>query len=138
MKTQWLITNELYHYGVKGQKWGVRRKQDDELLSDKTKSDDKSISDKLKNKVLDEVIDREYDVNRKLLDSNVHNMVNKTETKMKAQNAKKAGFAIVAGLLLTVGTMVASRKIFSKLKEIRKGKSNPNIIDVKSRYVKTK
>lgn len=31
-----VITNELYHHGIKGQKWGVRRYQnDDGTLTDK-------------------------------------------------------------------------------------------------------
>ena len=49
----YLVTKELYHHGIKGQKWGVRRYQnEDGSLTEEGKKRYEKIEDQIKKKAL--------------------------------------------------------------------------------------
>ena len=49
----YLVTKELYHYGIKGQKWGIRRFQnEDGSLTEEGKKRYEKIEDQIKKKAL--------------------------------------------------------------------------------------
>lgn len=95
------MENVLQHHGVKGQKWGVRRKRD--------KSSDRSNSDSIRKKKVYEMSNQELrDVNNRLQLEQQYKTLRKQRN--HANNFIK-GFIATAG---TVTAVAAASKTFYK------------------------
>lgn len=98
------MENSLKHHGVKGQKWGVRRKRD--------KSSDRSNSDSIRKKKVYEMSNQELrDVNNRLqLESNYKSL----------RKQSNRGRNITMGVLATAGTIVTAASTAQKLYKLGK------------------
>lgn len=115
--------NELYHWGIKGQRWGVRRYQNpDGSLTpagkkryQRTLSDDAKEAQKLRNKSVGEMTNAEL---RKL---NERQQLERTHAQLNP-SAIRRGLAVVGTVTTTLGSILTlynnGDKIISKGKNI--------------------
>lgn len=126
-----MINNEIYHYGVPGMKWGVRRSQNalgriDKRSNKNDWSEDATTAAKIKTKKVSQMTNAEL---RKLNDrKNLEQQyANLTKNSSKGRAAVKA-FIAAAGTLTAVSAAVAAyakygKKIYKaagKIKELSK------------------
>ena len=128
------MENELMHFGVKGQKWGVRRYQnpDGTLIRSKTRrnesqSEDYKIAKSLKNKKISQMSNAEL---RKL---NERQNLERQYKQMNKTSIKK-GIAFVVSAAAITNTAVNLYNNSSKLVNIGKTAGN-KIIDVAGNMV---
>jgi len=105
-------TRELYHHGVKGMKWGVRKKRP------KSSDHNKNYSDKQRKNDRAFYGDRgEKRINKKLnegygLRGARHLEVERRDRRAKAKKAVKKGVAAVSSAMGTIGTYYIVDQVF--------------------------
>lgn len=126
--------NELYHWGIKGQRWGVRRYQNpDGSLTpagkkryQRTLSDDAKEAQKLRNKSVGEMTNAEL---RKL---NERQQLERTYAQLNP-NAIRRGLAVVGTVTTTLGSILTLYNNGDKI--ISKGKNIANKVIKKANKV---
>lgn len=114
----YIISDELYHHGIKGQKWGVRRKLPDTMVNRSMTPDkrDSSVTKKVKNdynNMTDQQFKGRYQVSKKVY----------------AKRVQKYGDPYMYSPLAKMGKRLAksrrSQKMYSKrVNKMAKGKTN--------------
>lgn len=109
---QSICSNELYHYGIKGMKWGIRRYQnkDGSLTSAGKKRRDKNENKAIKK-------DRKQDVKnrRKLSDAELKRKIERLQTEKRFKELTNEdispGKTMVSNILRSAGTKVLTAAV---------------------------
>ena len=122
------MENELYHFGIKGMKWGIRRYQnkDGSLTSagKKRYSDSSSVNDGIKDLTDQELLQR---VNRLNLEKRYRELSSPSE-----QKKVNAGKEFVTNILKTSGQRVANELAFYAMGTAANKLFRANIVNVKN------
>ena len=122
------MKNELYHFGIKGMKWGIRRYQnkDGSLTSagKKRYSDSSSVNDGIKDLTDQELLQR---VNRLNLEKRYRELSSPSE-----QKKVNAGKEFVTNILKTSGQRVANELAFYAMGTAANKLFRANIVNVKN------
>lgn len=105
-------TNELYHYGVLGMRWGVRRK------SARQSSEDSSNVKNIRKKRVDEMS------NKELIEANNRIQLERQYKSLTGGKAKRAVKAFV-GTAGTITAVVSAAKVYKKIGEAALRKLGP-------------
>lgn len=122
------MENELYHFGIKGMKWGIRRYQNKDgsltAAGKKRYSESLSVNDGIKDLTDQELLQR---VNRLNLEKRYRELSSPSE-----QKKVNAGKEFVTNVLKTSGQRVANELAFYAMGTAANKMFGANIVNVKN------